>query len=31
MNATPAESVDAANILGHFINGKDVADDSRPL
>ena len=31
MNATPAENLDAANIVGHFINGKDVADDSRPL
>ncbi|MBT8474257.1 MAG: aldehyde dehydrogenase family protein, partial [Alphaproteobacteria bacterium] len=31
MNATPAENVDAAAIIGHFINGQDVADDNRPL
>ncbi len=31
MNATPAKNVDAAAIVGHFINGKDVADDNRPL
>ena len=31
MNATPAENVDAAAIVGHFINGQDVADDNRPL
>ncbi|NIV17355.1 MAG: CoA-acylating methylmalonate-semialdehyde dehydrogenase [Woeseiaceae bacterium] len=31
MNATPARNIDAANIVGHFINGKDVADDNRPL
>jgi malonate-semialdehyde dehydrogenase (acetylating)/methylmalonate-semialdehyde dehydrogenase len=31
MNATPAKNVDAAAIVGHFINGRDVADDNRPL
>jgi malonate-semialdehyde dehydrogenase (acetylating)/methylmalonate-semialdehyde dehydrogenase len=31
MNARPAENVDAAKIVGHFINGADVADDNRPL
>jgi malonate-semialdehyde dehydrogenase (acetylating)/methylmalonate-semialdehyde dehydrogenase len=31
MNARPAENVDAASIVGHFINGADVADDNRPL
>ena len=31
MNATPAENVDAAGVVGHFINGVDVADDNRPL
>jgi malonate-semialdehyde dehydrogenase (acetylating)/methylmalonate-semialdehyde dehydrogenase len=31
MNATPARSLDTANIVGHFINGADVADDNRPL
>ena len=31
MSARPAEEVDAANIVGHFINGKDVADSNRPL
>ena len=31
MNATPAKNVDAAAIVGHFINGQDVADDNRPL
>ena len=30
MNARPAESVDNANIVGHFINGADVADANRP-
>jgi malonate-semialdehyde dehydrogenase (acetylating)/methylmalonate-semialdehyde dehydrogenase len=30
MNATPAKSIDAANVVGHFINGEDVADDNRP-
>ena len=30
MSARPAEKVDAANIVGHFINGEDVADDNRP-
>ena len=30
MNARPASKIDAANMLGHFINGKDVADDNRP-
>ncbi len=31
MSARPAEEVDAANIVGHFINGKHVADNNRPL
>ena len=31
MSATPAKNVDAATIVGHFINGQDVADDNRPL
>ncbi len=30
MNARPAEQVDAANIVGHFINGEEVHDDNRP-
>ena len=30
MSADPAESVAAANIVGHFINGSDVADTNRP-
>jgi len=30
MNATPASNIDTANLLGHFINGIDVADDNRP-
>jgi len=31
MNATPAKSIDTARIVGHFINGADVADDNRAL
>ncbi len=31
MNATPASDIDTAEILGHFINNADVADDHRPL
>ncbi|MGA8204753.1 MAG: CoA-acylating methylmalonate-semialdehyde dehydrogenase [Woeseiaceae bacterium] len=31
MNARPAEHVDSAEIVGHFINGAPVADDNRPL
>ena len=31
MNARPAENIDAANIVGHFINGENIADDNRPL
>ncbi len=31
MNATPASDIGAASALGHFINGKEVADDNRPL
>ena len=31
MNATPAKELDTAAIVGHFINGNDVADDNRPL
>ncbi|MCH8101396.1 MAG: aldehyde dehydrogenase family protein, partial [Proteobacteria bacterium] len=30
MNARPAKQVDAANIVGHFINGEEVHDDNRP-
>ena len=30
MNATPAKNVDADEIIGHFINNADVADDNRP-
>ncbi|NNC77438.1 MAG: aldehyde dehydrogenase family protein, partial [Woeseiaceae bacterium] len=30
MNARPATKIDPAEILGHFINGKPVADDNRP-
>jgi malonate-semialdehyde dehydrogenase (acetylating)/methylmalonate-semialdehyde dehydrogenase len=30
MNARPAENLDTANIIGHFINGADVADTNRP-
>jgi acyl-CoA reductase-like NAD-dependent aldehyde dehydrogenase len=29
MNATPANSIDAADTVGHFINGTDVADNAR--
>ena len=31
MSARPAENIDAATIVGHFINGADVADDNRAL
>ena len=31
MNATPASNIDTAGILGHFIGGREVADDNRPL
>jgi len=31
VNARPAEKVDAGKIVGHFINGVDVADNNRPL
>jgi malonate-semialdehyde dehydrogenase (acetylating)/methylmalonate-semialdehyde dehydrogenase len=30
MNARPASKIDAANVVGHFINGVDVADANRP-
>ena len=30
MNATPANKVDTAAVVGHFINGVDVADENRP-
>ena len=30
MSARPAEQVDTANIVGHFINGEVVADNNRP-
>jgi malonate-semialdehyde dehydrogenase (acetylating)/methylmalonate-semialdehyde dehydrogenase len=31
MNAIPAETLDAADVLGHFINGELVADSNRPM
>ena len=31
MNATPASTIDSAEVVGHFINNADVADDNRPL
>ncbi|MEJ2171990.1 MAG: CoA-acylating methylmalonate-semialdehyde dehydrogenase [Woeseiaceae bacterium] len=31
MNARPAENIDTANIVGHFINGADIADANRPI
>ena len=30
MSARPAQDVDTANVVGHFINGQDVADANRP-
>jgi malonate-semialdehyde dehydrogenase (acetylating)/methylmalonate-semialdehyde dehydrogenase len=30
MSARPAHDVDTANVVGHFINGLDVADTNRP-
>jgi malonate-semialdehyde dehydrogenase (acetylating)/methylmalonate-semialdehyde dehydrogenase len=30
MSARPAKDVDTANVIGHFINGQDVADANRP-
>ena len=30
MSARPASKIDVANVVGHFINGVDVADDNRP-
>ncbi len=30
MSARPAQDVDTANVVGHFINGQDVADSNRP-
>ena len=30
MSANPATSIDTAKVLGHFINGIDVADTNRP-
>ena len=30
MSARPAKDIDAANIVGHFIGGCDVADSNRP-
>lgn len=30
MSARPAQDVDTANVVGHFINGQDVADTNRP-
>ena len=31
MNARPAESIDTASVVGHFINGANVADNNRPM
>ncbi|MEL7186496.1 MAG: CoA-acylating methylmalonate-semialdehyde dehydrogenase [Pseudomonadota bacterium] len=31
MNATPAKNIDTDSVLGHFINGEEIADDHRPL
>ncbi len=31
MSAKPSKSVDTDEIVGHFINGSDIADDNRPL
>jgi malonate-semialdehyde dehydrogenase (acetylating)/methylmalonate-semialdehyde dehydrogenase len=30
MSARPAKDIDAANIVGHFIGGRDVVDSNRP-
>ncbi len=30
MNATPANQMDSAEVIGHFINNTEVADDNRP-
>ena len=30
MSAHPAQDIDTANVVGHFINGQDVADANRP-
>ena len=30
MNATPAQQIESAEVLGHFINGNYIADDNRP-
>ena len=30
MNAIPAGKLETAGIVGHFIDGKAIADDSRP-
>ena len=30
MSARPAQDVDTANVVGHFINGQDVTDTNRP-
>jgi len=30
MSARPAQNIDTANIVGHYINGRDVADANRP-
>jgi malonate-semialdehyde dehydrogenase (acetylating)/methylmalonate-semialdehyde dehydrogenase len=31
MSATPASKIDPAHIVGHFVNGEELADDNRPL
>ena len=30
MSARPAQNIDTANIVGHYINGRNVADSKRP-
>ncbi len=30
MSARPAQDIDTAKVVGHFINGRDVADTNRP-
>ena len=31
MNARPARNLDSADVVGHFINGNEIADDNRLL
>ena len=30
MSARPAQNIDMAKVVGHFVNGQDVADSNRP-